>query len=171
MKRINEVDLLRFLAALSVVFFHYCFRGYAADEMTTMPLNQFASPSKYGYLGVDLFFIISGFVILMSATSGSAKRFIVSRMVRLYPAFWACCTVTFLFTLIIGGERYGATINQYIVNMSMLSDFVGVKAIDGAYWSLFVEMKFYFLVVLVLLLRQIDKAQFFYYYGWLLRLV
>ncbi len=161
MKRINELDLLRFLAALSVVFFHYCFRGYAADEMTTMALSQFASPAKYGYLGVDLFFIISGFVILMSASSGSAKKFIISRVVRLYPAFWACCTVTFIFTLIVGGSRYGATINQYLVNMSMLSGFVGVKYIDGVYWSLLVEMKFYFLVVLLLLFRQIDKAQLF----------
>ncbi len=160
MKRINEVDLLRFLAALAVVFYHYCFRGYATD-MTTMPLKQFISPSKYGYLGVDLFFIISGFVILMSASNGSAKRFIISRIVRLYPAFWACCTITFVFTLIIGGNRYEANFYQYIFNMSMLSGFVRVESIDGVYWSLFVEMQFYFLIVLVLLVKQIDKAQLF----------
>jgi len=44
--RVNEIDLLRFFAALSVVFFHYSFRGYAADSMSVMPyplLDRFPS--------------------------------------------------------------------------------------------------------------------------------
>ncbi|WOO32781.1 acyltransferase family protein [Diaphorobacter limosus] len=65
--RVNEIDLLRFFAALAVVFFHYSFRGYAADAMSIMPYPLLASLSKYGYLGVELFFMISGFVILMTA--------------------------------------------------------------------------------------------------------
>ena len=93
--RVNEIDLLRFFAALAVVFFHYSFRGYAADAMSIMPYPLLASLSKYGYLGVELFFMISGFVILMTAANGSLRSFAISRIVRLYPAFWACCTVTF----------------------------------------------------------------------------
>ncbi|MDD5250387.1 MAG: hypothetical protein PHY45_15495, partial [Rhodocyclaceae bacterium] len=54
--RVNEIDLLRFVAALSVVFFHYSFRGYAADAMSVMPYPLLAPFSKYGYLGVELFF-------------------------------------------------------------------------------------------------------------------
>src|SRR3954467_14113203 len=53
--RVNEIDLLRFLAALAVVFYHYAFRGYAADNMTVMPYPLLAPAAKYGYLGVDLF--------------------------------------------------------------------------------------------------------------------
>ena len=81
--RVNEIDLLRFIAALAVVFFHYTFRGYAADAMTIMPYPLLAPFSKYGYLGVELFFMISGFVILMTAANGSLRKFVVSRFVRL----------------------------------------------------------------------------------------
>lgn len=157
--RVNEIDLLRFFAVMAVVFFHYSFRGYAADAMSVMPYPLLASFSKYGYLGVNLFFIISGFVILMTAAGGSLRSFIVSRLVRLYPAFWACCTITFLAILFMGGPRYSASIKQYAANMTMLSGFVGVPSIDRVYWSLFVEMRFYALVAAVLAVRKIHQAQ------------
>jgi peptidoglycan/LPS O-acetylase OafA/YrhL len=110
--RVNEVDLLRFLAVIGVVFFHYAFRGYASEGMTTMPY-PLAPIAKYGYFGVHLFFIISGFVIMLSASSGNLRNFIISRIVRLYPAFWICCTITFLFVLIMGAPRYTASFSQH----------------------------------------------------------
>jgi len=157
--RVNEVDLLRFLAALAVVFFHYTFRGYAADDMSVMPYPLLAPVAKYGYLGVQLFFLISGFVILMTASSGGARSFVVSRIVRLYPAFWVCCTITFIVTIFIGEPQYSIKIWQYLINMSMLSGFLNVPAVDGAYWSLFIEIQFYALVVIVLLLNRIHQAE------------
>src|SRR5215467_4825559 len=107
-QRVNEIDLLRFLAALSVVLFHYSFRGYAADSMSLMPYPPLAPFAKYGGLGVELFFMISGFVILMTAANGSLKGFVASRFVRLYPAFWTCCTITFVVTLAIGAPYFHA---------------------------------------------------------------
>lgn len=67
---------------MAVVFFHYAFRGYAADDMTTMHYPALEPVAKYGYLGVHLFFMISGFVILMTAGDGSIERFIASRASR-----------------------------------------------------------------------------------------
>lgn len=157
--RVNEIDLLRFFAAMAVVFYHYCFRGYAADNLSVMPYPFLAPVSKYGYLGVELFFMISGFVILMTAASGSLRRFVVSRAVRLYPAFWASCTITFVAILAIGAPYFSASIGQYLLNMTMLNGFIGVPSIDGAYWSLFVEMRFYALVALVLVIGRIHQAQ------------
>ncbi|MDR2852685.1 MAG: acyltransferase [Burkholderiaceae bacterium] len=157
--RVNEIDLLRFIAALSVVFFHYSFRGYAADNMSVMPYPLLDSVSKYGYLGVELFFMISGFVILMTAASGSLRGFVISRIVRIYPAFWACCTITFAAIVMFGGMRYSASVPQYLINMTMLSGFLGVPSIDGAYWSLFVEIKFYALVAIVLISRKIHRIE------------
>lgn len=156
--RINEIDLLRFIAALMVVFFHFSFRGHAADDMSVLGYEPLAPAFKYGYLGVQLFFMISGFVILMTATGASLRRFTISRAVRLYPAFWACCTLTFLFTLWLGPPRYVATVAQYLANMTMLSGFMGIPSIDGAYWSLFVEIRFYVLVALVMALGQIGRV-------------
>jgi peptidoglycan/LPS O-acetylase OafA/YrhL len=159
-KRINEIDLLRFFAVIAVVFFHYAFRGYTADKMSVMPY-PLAPIAKYGYFGVHLFFMISGFVILMTASSGNLRRFIVSRVARLYPAFWVCCTITFAITMLIGAPRYTASVSQYLINMTMLSGFVSVKSIDGVYWSLFVELRFYALVGLIMLIGKINKAQLF----------
>ena len=159
--RVNEIDLLRFLAALSVVLFHYSFRGYAADAMTIMPYPLLAPVAKYGYLGVELFFLISGFVIVMSASGGGVRRFVVSRAARLYPAFWACCTVTFLLSVAIGGSRYSASVGQYLVNLTMLSSFFGVASLDGVYWSLFVELKFYILVAILCLYNKVERIQRF----------
>ncbi len=159
--RVNEIDLLRFVAALLVVLFHYAFRGYAADDYSQMPFPELAPAAKYGYLGVQLFFLISGFVILMTASSGSLQKFVVSRIVRLYPAYWVCCTATFLFILMVGGGRFSATVGQYLINMTMLNEFIGVTSIDGVYWSLAVELKFYALVGLLLLVGQIHRAPWF----------
>lgn len=160
-RRLNEIDLLRFIAALSVVFFHYAFRGFAADDRSIMPYPLLAPIAKYGYLGVELFFLISGFVILMTASRGSLKGFAISRFVRLYPAFWACCTITFLLTVLIGGDRFSASVGQYLANMTMLSGFVGIPSIDGVYWSLFIELQFYALVAALLIIGRIHQAQAF----------
>jgi len=162
--RANEIDLLRFLAALAVVLFHYAFRGYAAHS-SSMPYPLLGASAKYGLYGVDLFFLISGFVILMSASGGSLKHFVISRTVRLYPAFWVCCTLTFLVLLMFGSNQ--PTVVQYLSNLTMLSGFSLMQKIapgshiDGSYWSLVVEMRFYALVAVVLLLRQIHRAEVF----------
>ena len=141
--RISEIDLLRFFAALAVVFFHYSFRGFSADGLSKVSYPLLAPISKYGYLGVELFFMISGFVILMTADTGSIRTFAVSRFVRLYPAFWICCSLTFAISVMLGGGRDYPSANQYLINMTMFSGFVGVPPIDGVYWSLFVELKFF----------------------------
>ena len=165
--RVNEIDLLRFLAALAVVFFHYAFRGYAADGASPMPYPWLAPAARYGYLGANLFFIISGFVILMTAEQGKLRGFVVSRIVRLYPAFWACCTLTFVVVLLWGAPRFQATPGQYLANMTMLNGFMGVDYIDGSYWTLFVELKFYALVGIVLVLDRMRQVQAILA-GWLL---
>jgi len=157
-QRVNEIDLLRFIAALAVLFYHYAFRGFAADARSSMPYPLLEPVAKYGHLGVELFFLISGFVILMTASRGSLKAFAVSRFVRLYPAFWTCCTLTFLAILAIGAPRYSATLPQFLVNMTMLSKFVGVPSIDGVYWSLFIELQFYAMVAVVVALGWIGRA-------------
>jgi peptidoglycan/LPS O-acetylase OafA/YrhL len=152
--RLYEIDLLRFIAALSVLLFHYSFRGFARGNLTTMQYPEVWPLAHYGYLGVNLFFIISGFVILMSAVGSTPKRFIISRVVRLYPAFWVCCLLTFAATVLIGGPRFVTPVKRVLVNLTMMPGFFNVPAVDGVYWSLAVELKFYFLILALLLLKQ-----------------
>ncbi len=144
---------------MAVTMFHLIFRGYASDDFSKLPYPLLAPVAKYGFLGVELFFIISGFVILMTASKGNLKHFTVSRITRLYPTFWVCCTLTFVAILLIGGERFSASLGQFLVNLTMLGGFTDVAPIDGVYWSLFVELKFYALIALVLLFGQLRRAQ------------
>lgn len=161
--RVNELDLLRFLAAISVIFFHLAYRGYAKDSMTDMAYPWLAPVAKYLYLGVHLFFIISGFVILMTAERASLPSFIRSRAKRLYPAFWACCTITAIVCALANDPKYPVTVIQYLTNMTMLSGLTKTPYIDGAYWSLLVEMRFYFLIAIIISIKQIKRIEYFLY--------
>ena len=85
--RIETLDLLRAVAVLAVVLFHYAFRGAAADGFTHISWADAAPFAKYGYLGVQLFFVISGFVIAYSADGRTATAFAIARVSRIYPGF------------------------------------------------------------------------------------
>lgn len=159
--RFYELDLFRFLAAMSVVLFHYTFRGFAADNLSILSFPSMGNVFKYGYLGVDLFFIISGFVILMTAINTTVAGFAISRITRLYPAFWASVTLTALVTCLIGGDRYSIELGQYLLNLTMVSGYFGIKPVDGVYWTLLIELKFYFLIMILLVFNGLSRIQLF----------
>ena len=77
------LDLLRLVAALSVVLFHYFFRGAADGIHLAEGYPEVAGYALYGYLGVNLFFLISGFVIAWSAEGRAWEQFALARFVRL----------------------------------------------------------------------------------------
>ena len=135
--RFYEIDLLRFLAALAVVLYHYTFRGFAEGGYSPVEYPVLGEIFKYGLYGVQLFFIISGFVILMTATKRDAASFVISRITRLYPAFWVCVSLTAAVVLWKGGELFQVGLVQYLFNLSMISGFAGVEwstGFTGRYW-------------------------------------
>lgn len=168
-KRIYQIDLFRFIAAISVVLYHYLFRGYAADDMSILDFNEIGDYFKYGYLGVNLFFILSGFVITMSIQHGSLIKFAISRIVRLYPVYWLCVLLTFFIILFFGAPSYFVSLKQLFFNLTMFQDYVGVESIDGVYWSLVVEMKFYILIGIFLITNKVKRLSLDnFLYVWLL---
>lgn len=160
-KRLYHIDLLRFIAALYVVVHHYGFRGYIKDNLSIIRYPEIEDIAKYGYLGVDLFFIISGFVILMTALKSNLVDFCVSRISRLYPAYWISVLITTLVIVFFGGERYHVNTEQVLINLTMLNGFIGVKNVDGVYWSLLVELKFYIVIGIILLFKSIKHIKTF----------
>ncbi len=149
-RRIDILDLLRPCAALMVVLYHFAFRGQF--QMIPFSIPAWSPVAKYGYLGVDLFFIISGFVIAMSAEGRTVRQFAISRIARLYPAFWACCLLSFLVAF-VGPEHLRVSIWALIINLTMLPELFGSRMVDDVYWTLFVEVQFYALVGLALWTR------------------
>jgi len=145
-----ELDLLRFLAAIAVVFFHYTFINSINSDLTpSYPVLE--GIFKYGYLGVELFFMISGFVILLTAMKKTAIQFTISRIKRLYPAFWVALIITTLAILFLVPDQTNSVgLKQFLFNFTMVPGYLGTVNIDPVYWTLQVEIKFYFWVGLIL---------------------
>lgn len=133
--RFYTLDLMRFFAALAVVLYHYTARP---ESNSFEVLSGF---TKFGYLGVPLFFIISGFVICASAQNRTAMEFAVSRFVRLYPAYWLGIAITVTTVIWLGAGEI--TLIQVLANLTMLNDYVGISDVDGVFWTLQAELKFY----------------------------
>lgn len=149
----SELDLARIFGALCVVLFHYTFRGYAANDLSIVHFSVFGSIFKYGYLGIYLFFIMSGYTVVMSMGNKGGAKFIFSRILRLYPSFWVAVCLTSAVTILLGGQRFSVELDQFLVNLTMLNGFVGVKSVDGVYWFLLAMLKFYFLIFLLITFR------------------
>jgi peptidoglycan/LPS O-acetylase OafA/YrhL len=154
--RLAGLDLLRLLAALMIVLFHF---GYAGSTrgMMDVAYPEVSWIAKYAFVGVDLFFVISGFVIAVSAQGRDWRQFAASRMIRLYPAHVACMTFTALVLLAMTGPGAAPTAWQWLANMTMFAPAFGQPFIDGAYWSIVLEIIFYGWVALMLALGLYER--------------
>ncbi|MCT9089137.1 acyltransferase [Streptomyces sp. ASQP_92] len=145
------MDGLRLVAALMVVGYHYLAlsSAWGHNPATIFPtLHPFA---QFGWLGVEVFFLVSGFVICMSVWGRTIGDFAVSRVSRLFPAYWVAIPLT---ALVVKKWPEISSIRHWddvIVNFTMLQAGNGTKDVDGAYWTLFVEIKFYILMAIVVL--------------------
>lgn len=153
--RFRELDALRGLAALAVLVFHY----------TTRYDNLYGHPAlvpdfRVGEYGVQLFFMISGFVIFMSLErTRTSLDFVVSRASRLYPVYWAAVLLTFAVTAAFGLPGLESRPWEALVNLTMLQRLFGVPHVDDVYWTLTVELAFYGLMWLVYASRQLSHIE------------
>lgn len=102
-----------------------------------------------GFVGVEIFFVISGFVISFSAERSGAFAFARSRFFRLYPAAWICSTIS-LVALLYANIAPPETYLKPYFHALMLSP--KYPWIDSVYWTLGIEISFYALIFIVLAL-------------------
>jgi peptidoglycan/LPS O-acetylase OafA/YrhL len=153
--RLAFLDGLRLVAAISVAGYHYTV-SWRVDGISP-PVHFLPTASQftiYGFLGVELFFLISGFVICMSSWGRTLGDFFTSRVTRLYPAYWVCILITALVVTLIpvvGGVPVSGqpSLEQIAINMTMLQEPMGVTSVDTVYWTLFVELRFYLIFALI----------------------
>lgn len=144
-----HLDILRFLSAFLVMLFHFSF--YTPTSET------FISNTWFGWIGVQVFFVISGFVICESALVKSPKQFIVSRAMRLYPAALICGTISFLVLY----TWKGATTLEFLKSILL---FPKGPFLTSAYWTLPIEIAFYsFVVILITFTNNIKNFRLFAY--------
>ncbi len=154
--RIAFLDGHRGLAILLVVGFH-AFSRWATripngDCCAHFPLFEF------GWLGVELFFLLSGFVILMTLDRCErATVFFRRRWLRLFPAMLACSLIIYCSAPLFRARPEGAPSLDSLLPGLVFMDLAWLQKIfrhpiqplEGAFWSLYVEVKFYVFAALV----------------------
>jgi peptidoglycan/LPS O-acetylase OafA/YrhL len=145
------LDLLRIAAAALVLLNHLALFGWAAPDgfahgaAAAFPL--LAPFAGTGAVGVQIFFVISGFVITMSTVGTSPADFIRHRIIRIAPALWICAVIALAARLAYGEPSFelAAAFLRSIV-LSPKGPYI-----DGVIWTLVVEAVFYGLVFLIML--------------------
>ncbi|MCD9876220.1 acyltransferase family protein [Streptomyces guryensis] len=154
--RLYAIDGIRLVAALMVAVHHYA-GSWRVDQpdnavwgrpvSDTMPaVFHFAA---YGWIGVEIFFVISGFVICMSCWGRTPREFFVSRVIRLYPAYWFGIVFTTAVLVVAPGVWNRLRLRDILLNFTMLQSGSGVASVDGVYWTLWSELRFYLLFMVV----------------------
>lgn len=145
--RLEVLDGLRFLAAIAVVAYHFTamYRVWDRKVEEIFP----GQPAAHGWLGVYLFFLISGFVICMSSWGRRVDEFWISRVVRLYPAYWLSVVVSAAVLTAWPFIAKPVGWRDALVNLTMLHEPLGVPPAAEVYWTLWVELRFYLLFSLV----------------------
>ena len=147
--RVAELDGFRAIAVL-MVFAHHLFYGWPTPALSSTPRVIRAVLGR-GWLGVDLFFVLSGFLItgiLIDSREGEHyfRNFYTRRILRIVPLYLTCILIMYF-----GYPRAGAYFRLSLLYLANFSYFFGVKVPHGpgVFWSLAIEEHFYLLWPLV----------------------
>lgn len=145
--RLRYIDALRGIAALLVVWLHVV-QSYVnlgpKSEMGGHYLYTLAQNFDVGRVGVILFFLVSGYVIPFSIPRHRASpigQFLIRRFFRIYPAYWLSVPLGAGVVYWLWGQPF--SLREILVNLTLLQDVFGVRAAQGVYWTLLVELGFY----------------------------
>ncbi|MEU3345090.1 acyltransferase [Streptomyces sp. NPDC006700] len=156
--RLYAIDGIRLIAALMVAVHHYVGTrrvDQPGNVIWGRPVSEIMPTvfhfATYGWIGVEIFFVISGFVICMSCWGRTPRQFFVSRVIRLYPAYWFAIVFTTAVPAALPGVWAQLRPRDVLLNFTMLQAGSDVGNVDGVYWTLWVELRFYLLFLLVVL--------------------
>jgi peptidoglycan/LPS O-acetylase OafA/YrhL len=143
------LDALRGIAALSVCWFHYTNAQFAEQ------FGHYHASGAYGWLGVHIFFVISGFIIPFSMFRAGYRiraffQFMLKRIARLDPPYLASIVVVivgyWLSSLLPGHTPYRVPWSQVFAHLGYLNAFIGMPWLQMSYWSLAIEFQYYIFV-------------------------
>ena len=150
------IDCIRFFAAAAVVFFH-------VNQPISHIDNWYRNTVKYGWIGVPIFFIVSGYCIMASAFhSANSLQFLLKRIFRIFPAYWLSLFIVLLaaiFEKLYTGYNsvpnlpltFSAWLAMLTLTTSPLSH---IKTANWVYWTLTYELCFYAVISLLVLFRR-----------------
>lgn len=153
--RIEIITALRGVAALSVAWYHF------SNSFGLLPDGLLKLSGLYGWLGVEIFFVISGFVIPYSMYVGhydqktDKLRFLAKRLIRLEPPYF--CAIAIIIVLSILSSRVTGkdvavgeiTVSRVLLHIGYLNALVGQEWLNPMFWTLAVEFQYYLLMLLL----------------------
>jgi len=156
----NNLTFIRLLAALAVIYGHTTaiVPGATPDWIVVTTGYAFA-----GGVAVDLFFLISGFLVTASILNSGVRNYVVSRVLRIYPALWVNLV---LVTFVLGGIVTTLPLTEYLAEPDTWTYFKGLaltyqggfflpgvftqnlnQAVNGSIWSVLIEVWLYLAVL------------------------
>ncbi len=163
--RIRWLDALRGLAIVLVALYHFTHRypnKYGHNAFADEAFYRF----DFGWIGVHLFFMISGFIIYLSIQNKKGPiDFLISRLSRLLPAYW--CSIVIILALeplhkkvfSIPGRFDIATV---LANSGMYAEALHLPFLEGAFWTLYVEIRFYLFFAILWKFVDLRKKSTYY---------
>jgi peptidoglycan/LPS O-acetylase OafA/YrhL len=138
-KHIHQVDYIRAIASMAVALFH---------------LGGKVLPGlKYGWLGVYMFFLLSGFIVCHAIPAGyswnMAGRFISKRVIRIEPAYLISIALVLLVNFVSVANYHPLWMNVFS-HLAYINNFSGEPYLSPVYWTLGIEFQFYLFVALCL---------------------
>ena len=153
---LDSIQILRGIAALAVVFHHAC--GTVAENAPHPAwLNQIGRLPEFGAAGVDIFFIISGFIMVYVSRdafgrSGAAQLFWRKRLIRIFPLYWLYTTLMLLLVLSPFAMQHAVFSLSYTIKSYLLipafnpgSALTLPQPLLQVGWTLSYELLFYFI--------------------------
>jgi peptidoglycan/LPS O-acetylase OafA/YrhL len=146
MGRYNYIDSLRGFAAISVIIYHIIEFTPPRNDLERILRSLLFDQVDLGKIAVTVFFAVSGFVIpfsLLRRSRSPLRDFAISRFFRLYPAYWLSILGSLLILYILGNAAI--PVKATLINVTMLQQFFGVQNLIGVYWTLQIELIFYWI--------------------------
>ncbi|MFC5454047.1 acyltransferase family protein [Prosthecobacter fluviatilis] len=153
--RLPVVDMLRGFAALAVCWYHF-----TNGSANFLPEGLLKSSGTHGWLGVEVFFVISGFIIPYALQRSGYRmadygRFILRRIIRLDPPYLASIVILLVLGYVCSalpgfrGPPFEPTFVQVVLHLGYLNALAGQPWLNPAFWTLAIELQYYLLVGLL----------------------
>jgi peptidoglycan/LPS O-acetylase OafA/YrhL len=157
-QQVIGIDVLRLIAATLVLLYHFVYWDWTTGQTLSVLMPgqhpSWGASLHFGWVGVETFFVISGFVIAYTAQGARPAAFLKGRFIRLAPVSWIAATLVLLVEIATHTTTPHLGL-RYLQTMA----FWPLNAIDGPWWTLGIEIDFYGLVYLLLRRGRLDLLE------------
>ena len=167
------IDIIRAISAILIVLYHYTYR-YNQNQFIIDSDSELNWPVQFswGCGAVITFFMLSGFLTSKYFSGDStnnylktSKTYIINRLFRLYPSYWIGVSVTSVCMYLLMPEAI-VSLKDFVLNLTMVPSLLGGIVVDGAYWTLQLELMFSLIVVVAILIKS-SKFKFIMLIIWI----